>query len=91
MYHELKTTNPHFQSIWSAAKKLELRKNDRNYLAGDVLCLMEYNVATNTFTGREITALVTHVVFEYEGLKEGYCAMSLMSLTRKAKNIIFQP
>jgi hypothetical protein len=41
--HDLKTWPEYFQAIVSHQKNFELRYNDRDYKAGDVLCLLEFD------------------------------------------------
>ena len=59
----------------SKVKKFELRKNDRDYHVGDRLKMLEYK--DGEYTGRVINAEVTFMLNDYEGLKEGYCILSI--------------
>lgn len=81
MIHELKTWNEYFQLIVSGDKPFELRKNDRNFLAGDELLLREFDDNTKEYTGRTLHRRITYVLkgiaAENFGLKEGYCIMAL--------------
>lgn len=78
--HTIKTINPFFQDVWTGKKTFEIRKNDRMYVAGDELCLQEYDKASELLLSRRILCLVTYVVL-YEqfpdGIKEGYCVMGI--------------
>ena len=40
--HQLKILPEHFAAVVSGEKKAEFRINDRDYAAGDLLCLSEY-------------------------------------------------
>ncbi len=42
MNHSLKTWPEHFEAVNSGSKPYELRKADRNYQVGDLLCLQEF-------------------------------------------------
>ena len=80
MIHELKTINPYFQKLAEGKKTFELRKNDRDYKVGDVLFLKEYDTIKKEYKSgllkRLITDVLTHEEFP-EGIKEGYCILSL--------------
>jgi len=41
--HDLKIWPKHFQDVWNGIKTFELRLNDRDYQAGDVLRLYEFD------------------------------------------------
>lgn len=76
MEHELKTTQPFFERVWTGEKPFELRRNDRGYQVGDLLILREYVPPTlplpllmGTYTGRRIHAQVTYVL---TGIVDGF-------------------
>lgn len=79
MNHELKCWPRYFEAITSGSKTFEIRKNDRGYQVGDVLNLREYDVLTESYTGRGHSVLVTYVLpgggF---GLPSEYVAMSIV-------------
>lgn len=77
--HELKCHPESFAHLKAGRKHVELRKNDRDFAAGDVLLLREYDAAADVYTGRHLLARVTHIVRDFEGygLQEGYVAMSV--------------
>jgi len=81
MVHELKTWEKYFQLVASGEKTFELRKNDRDFLAGHKLLLREYNKETQTYTGRQLHRKIGYVLQSDEGadfgLKPGYCIMGL--------------
>lgn len=58
--HNLKTTSAHFGQLWLGHKTFELRFNDRDFRVGDTLILQE--VEDNEYSGRELTAQVTHMM-----------------------------
>lgn len=73
--HEIKIANCYFEDVKNEIKKFELRKNDRNYKVEDKLKMMEYK--DGEYTGRVINAVVTFILEDYEGIKEGYCILSI--------------
>lgn len=75
--HELKTHPTHFAAVASGAKRAEIRRDDRGYAVGDVLVLREYDHATDSYSGREVEVRVTHVLSGFEGLAEGFVALSI--------------
>lgn len=89
--HELKCWPPPFDSILSGIKTHEIRKNDRNYAAGDVLHLREWrpdpwdgrpppgwDSTVYGYTGREIRVRVTYVTFGGDwGVPDDMCVMSI--------------
>lgn len=76
--HELKTINPHFENLRCGVKKFEVRLNDRNFKVGDILTLREWenNKYTERFIRFKVILVLTHEDFP-EGIKEGYCVISL--------------
>lgn len=50
--HELKTWPPYFEAVAKGEKTFEVRKNDRGFRRGDVLCLREWDPKTEKYTGR---------------------------------------
>lgn len=80
MIHELKTINPFFQKLAEGKKTFELRKNDRDFKIGDVLFLKEYDDINNEYKSGFIKRLITDITYHEnfpEGIKEGYCILSL--------------
>lgn len=73
--HEIKIANCYFEDVKNEIKMFELRKNDRNYKVGDKLKMMEYK--DGEYTGRVINTIVTFILKDYEGIKEGYCILSI--------------
>ena len=65
--HELKIWPEHFPHVQSGYKPIELRKNDRQYMVGDVLKLMEWDPETGAYTGR-MTCKEIRDVFRFSDL-----------------------
>lgn len=77
MKHEVKILPEFFSEVKIGKKNFELRNNDRNYKAGDLLILKEWD--RGNYTGRELTRRIQYV---YRGdgnygLAEGYCVLGL--------------
>lgn len=79
MIHELKTWPMQFEAVYSGAKRVELRKADRDYNWFDVLVLKEWDPDAGEYTGRECRRTVTHILRGEGlfGLAHGYVAMSI--------------
>lgn len=74
MIHELKILPEHFIPVIDGLKTAELRKNDRDFKAGDTLILMEYN---GEYTGGGCERLVTHVA-DVGGYLPGFVLLSMV-------------
>lgn len=83
MKHKLKIWKEHFVKVKWGHKKFELRKNDRNFQEGDLLILQEYDLETDTYSGREITVEVTSILEDFQGIEKGYCIMSIVQIIIK--------
>ena len=75
--HNLKILPDYFDEIIQSRKKFEIRKRDRPFIQGDYLYLSEYNPKRRVYTGRSVTCKVTYILRDFEGLNEGYVAMSI--------------
>jgi len=97
--HELKTINPWFSDMWNGEKDFEVRKDDREFLKGDILWLREYipnalrDVANNCliltggnpYTGRELLCHVKYILRAgvFVGLTPCYCCMGIEILQHR--------
>jgi hypothetical protein len=52
--HDLKSWPEFFGPVLEGRKTFELRKNDRNFMVGDILWLREWEPRTAKYSGREI-------------------------------------
>lgn len=57
--HELKCWPEFFGALFAGDKRAEVRRNDRDYKAGDYLELKEWDPRTGKFTGQRLSFLVT--------------------------------
>lgn len=64
MTHELKTWPEYFSAVFAGLKTFEIRRNDRHpsYAVGDTLCLKEFDPVSETYSGRQISVLVTYEI-----------------------------
>lgn len=83
--HELKTWPGAFERVLSGNKTADYRKNDRDYQVRDVLKMKEWSPTTETYTGREVTRLVTDVARSDEGfgIPSGYVMLSIRPVTAR--------
>lgn len=77
--HELKTWPAYFEAVSSGIKPFELRRDDREFAAGDLLRLREYDPDAARYTGRVVEAKVSYVVRDapHFGLMPGFAILGL--------------
>lgn len=74
--HELKTWPVAYEQIRRGNKTHEYRKNDRGYLEGQSVCLLEYE-PDKGYTGRYSVGTIGPISYGPEwGIPEGYCVFS---------------
>jgi hypothetical protein len=81
MRHELKCQPQFFQAAWAGAKPFEIRKNDRKFSVHDEVCLQEYDLVTDTYSGREIEGFIRYVT-DFKQQK-GYVVFSVDEIGRR--------
>lgn len=77
--HEVKVWTEFWCAIESERKPFEVRFNDRNYQVGDTMHLLDFDNATETYTGREAWRVITFVLRGW-GLQDGYVALGLRAV-----------
>ena len=79
MVHELLSSTGSFRFILSGSKKFEYVYNDGSYKIGDFLLLKEFSLVHDSYTGREIMAVITHVMTGDKGvdMQKDYCILGL--------------
>jgi hypothetical protein len=75
--HELKCWQEYFPLMINGRKAFEIRRADRDYQAGDVLDLREWNKDLRQYTGNRAAARVIAVYHQLPGLEAGFCAMTI--------------
>ncbi|EPI7966785.1 DUF3850 domain-containing protein [Cronobacter sakazakii] len=80
--HNLKIWPEHYSAVCAGVKRAELRKNDRDYRAGDTLDLCEWDKDDESFTGNYISVTVTHVADVGEWMP-GYVLLSIELVLRE--------
>lgn len=74
--HELKILPKYFRQVLKGNKTFELRKDDRNYNAGDKLILKEFE--DERFTGCQLEKTITYVFKGGQyGLEKGYVILAI--------------
>ena len=79
MVHQLKIKEEYFEAIRLQNKNFEVRKNDRNFKAGDYLALNEVG-DDGVETGCSMLVKVTYILDSPDYCKEGYVIMSIKYL-----------
>jgi hypothetical protein len=71
--HDLKVLPLYFEDILKENKCFELRLNDRDYQAGDIFLLREYE--NEAYTGRRYIGQISYVLKDCKeyGMADGYC------------------
>lgn len=87
--HNLKIWPEYFAAVRDGLKRAELRWNDREYQAGDILDLCEWDPNEEAFTGEYISVIVTHVA-ELGQWMPGYVLLSI-ALPALATNPVQEP
>ena len=62
MVHKLKTWPCFFEEVFQGRKQFEIRKNDRDFKVGDTLLLEEYDIDSESYTGRHCHREVTYIL-----------------------------
>lgn len=92
--HELKTYPDPYWLIAQGYKTFEYRKNDRGYLASDLLHLREWNPELEAFTGFDSWYEVIYVLRgsdapEAYGIPKDHCIMSIRPIDREATDALY--
>lgn len=77
MKHELKIHPEHYKNVLLGLKKVEIRKNDRNYQEGDLLILNEFDPKTEKYTGCQVKRKVDFIVKDVPGLDSNYVILQI--------------
>jgi hypothetical protein len=69
--HELKSWPQYFEATLEGTKTFELRRNDRDYQAGDLVVLREYEPGMDRYTGRYQIHEITYVLSSWPLVAKG--------------------
>ena len=86
--HDLKIYPEYFSAVCTGVKRAELRKNDRDYRAGDTLHLMETPRGSCHATGEFINVTITHVADVGEWMP-GYVLLSIALASLEAEPVAY--
>lgn len=77
--HQKKIIQPYFDLVRYGVKTFEIRKNDCDYQAGDIIILTEFDKQNKQEFYNEITVLIKYVLKDYEfiGITKGYCVLGI--------------
>ncbi len=75
--HNLKIWPKHLRDIILGLKKVEIRKNDRNYKEGDLLSLNEWHPLRQLYTGLEIVVKIDYIISGVPGLEPDYVILQI--------------
>lgn len=71
--HNLKILPKYFEAVINDEKTFEIRKNDRNFIVGDIAVLKEFE--NGSYTGRFVEAEITYLT-DFEQ-KENFVVFSI--------------
>ena len=77
MKHELKIHPKHYKNVLLGLKKVEVRKNDRNYQENDLLILNEFDPKTEKYTGGQVKRTVDFIIKDVAGLEPDYVILQI--------------
>lgn len=81
--HILKTWPQYFASIVRGEKNFEIRKNDRDFKVGDILCLKEFIPSNESYTNRVWVVIITYILKGGEcfGIDPSFCVLGILQLS----------
>lgn len=77
MKHELKIHPGHYKNVLLGLKKVEIRKNDRNFQENDLLILNEFDPETEKYTGSQVKRKVDLIIKDVPGLHAQYVVLQI--------------
>lgn len=73
--HQLKIKPNYFKDVVAEIKRFEVRYNDRNYKAGDILVLEEFD--KKGYTGRYVNVEITYICDDPQFTKQDYVVLGI--------------
>ena len=80
MTHELKIHPKYYRGVLLGLKKVEIRLNDRNYQADDLLILNEFDPQTEKYTGGQVKRKIDLIIKDVPGLEPDYVILQLVKI-----------
>lgn len=78
MTHEIKCWPEFMHDLATGRKSFEVRKNDRDYLVGDMLLIREFNPEKKVYGLKKINAEIIYILKGGQfGIEKGYIVMGL--------------
>ncbi|MFB9286716.1 DUF3850 domain-containing protein [Pseudoclavibacter helvolus] len=88
--HQLKSWTRFFGPIAAGDRVHELRRNDRDFRVGDIMCLLEWDPQLSEATGRQVSVEITSITSDDVpcavsdvGLTPGFCILSVRLLPNR--------
>lgn len=79
--HLLKTWRPYYGEVVKGNKTFEVRKADRNFEKGDLICLQEYIPEGDYYTGGEYWVKITYVLEGGNfGVEKGFVVLGIKKI-----------
>ncbi len=88
MIHAVKCEKVYFDEMFFGNKTFEIRKNDRNYKAGDYLGVNEWLPEKEKYTGRSLLFKITYILDNQEFLQKNYVALGIRQCIPSLKPIM---
>ena len=85
--HEIKCRNEYFEEVICGNKNFSVRRNDRDYVVGDVLAVNEITIdhdddkAGTVYTGRCCLVKVTYILDDPTFCKDGFVTLAFQPLS----------
>ena len=81
LVHELKTWPAYFNDLSCGIKPFEIRRHDRDFRAGDILWLREWDPAMLSYSGRELHRQIAYMTERGNPwVKEGFVVLGLRAV-----------
>lgn len=90
VWHHLKTWPEPFQAIEAGIKSFEIRWNDRDFRANDIVVLEYWDPIKMHYTGKKLIRKITYMIQGQWGLPSGLCVLQLGE-TDESKNARRKP
>lgn len=66
--HLLKSVNPYFTDVLESRKVFEVRNNDRYFRVNDIVIFREYDLISDSYSGRYIVAVITYLLTDFPAM-----------------------